>query len=60
MITEIALSLLTLDLCFHCDQVSAAQAGKDLDIQDFSLMRKKLLRLFRDLFAKDAELASVK
>jgi len=51
--------MLTLDLCFHCGQVSAAQDGKKLDIQDFSSMQEKLLKLFRDLFPTDAELAAV-
>ena len=52
--------MLTLDLCFHCDQLLANQDEENLGITRFGPMRKQLLKLIRDLFPKDVELAAVK
>jgi len=51
---------LTLDLCFHCGQVSAIQDKKWLGTEHFQPMRGELLKLFRGLFPKDAEIATIK
>jgi hypothetical protein len=51
---------LVLNLCFHCDDLFAVQNGKSIDQGNFRAMRPALLKMFRDLFPDDKELATVK